>query len=52
MNQALVAAMAGTGITLGRETVDRSQLLGILRGGLIGPAAGFILACIVEALAR
>jgi PiT family inorganic phosphate transporter len=48
MNQALVAAMAGTGAARGRETVDRAQLAGILRGWVIGPAAGFALAYLVE----
>lgn len=48
MNQALIAAMAGTGLARGRETVDRSQLIGIIRGWAIGPAAGFTLAYIVE----
>jgi inorganic phosphate transporter, PiT family len=44
MNQALIAAMAGTGLARGRQTVQRAQLVGILRGWLIGPAAGFVLA--------
>ena len=52
MNQALVAAMAGTGAARGRQTVDRAQLAGILRGWLIGPAAGFALAYVAELLAR
>lgn len=52
MNQALIAAMAGTGIARGRETVNRAQLLGILRGWLIGPAAGFLLAYIIETIVR
>jgi len=52
MNQALIAAMAGTGVARGRHTVDRAQLLAILRGWLIGPAAGFALAYLVELLAR
>jgi PiT family inorganic phosphate transporter len=52
MNQALIAAMAGTGIARGRHTVDRTQLEAILRGWLIGPAAGFGLAYGVEVLAR
>ena len=38
--------MAGTGIARGSETVDRSQLCGVLRGRLIGPAGGFISVCI------
>ena len=52
MNQALIAAMAGTGLARGRETVKRRQLYGILRGWLIGPAAGFLLAYLAELLAR
>jgi PiT family inorganic phosphate transporter len=52
MNQALIAAMAGTGVARGRNTVDRKQLESIARGWLIGPAAGFGLAYAVELLAR
>jgi PiT family inorganic phosphate transporter len=52
MNQALIAAMAGTGLARGRHTVRREQLLGILRGWLVGPAAGFALAYLGERLAR
>lgn len=52
MNQALVAAMAGTGLARGRETVDRGQLKGILGGWLVGPAAGFVLAYLVETVVR
>ncbi len=52
MNQALIAAMAGTGLARGRETVQREQLLGIVRGWLIGPAAGFTLAYVGEVIAR
>ncbi|HET8528529.1 MAG TPA: anion permease [Gaiellaceae bacterium] len=52
MNQALIAAMAGAGLARGRQTVDRAQLTAILRGWLIGPAAGFALAYAVELLAR
>jgi PiT family inorganic phosphate transporter len=51
MNQALIAAMAGTGLARGRETVQRRDLLAILRGWLIGPAAGFCLAYLGERLA-
>lgn len=43
MNQALVGAMAGAGAARGRSTVHRSSLLGILRGWVIGPAAGIAL---------
>jgi PiT family inorganic phosphate transporter len=48
MNQALVAAMAGTGLARGRETVKTRDLLAILRGWVVGPAAGFALAYVAE----
>lgn len=50
MNQALIAAMAGTGLARGRHTMQRHELAAIFRGWLIGPAAGFALAYIVERL--
>lgn len=40
MNQALIGAMAGTGFARGRETIDKKVIFGILRGWIIGPAAG------------
>jgi PiT family inorganic phosphate transporter len=43
MNQALVGAMAGTGIARGRETVNTRTLLGIVRGWVISPISGFTL---------
>lgn len=43
MNQALVGAMAGTGLARGRETVRRATLYAILRGWLVGPALGIAL---------
>lgn len=52
MNQALIAAMAGTGLARARRTVDRAQLTGILRGWAIGPAAGLALAYLIETAAR
>lgn len=52
MNQALIGAMAGTGFARGRETVKRKQLLGILRGWLIGPLSGLTLAFALEWLSR
>ncbi len=52
MNQALVAAMAGTGLARGRHTVRRDQLLAILAGWLVGPAAGFTLAYLGERIAH
>jgi PiT family inorganic phosphate transporter len=44
MNQALIGAMIGAGIARGRQTVDAKVITGIIRGWLIGPGAGFILA--------
>ena len=52
MNQALIGAMAGTGFARGRETVQRKQILGILRGWAIGPLSGLSLAFALEWLAR
>jgi inorganic phosphate transporter, PiT family len=52
MNQALIAAMAGTGLARGRETVQRAHILAILRGWLIGPAAGFTLAYLGQRVAH
>ena len=52
MNQALIGAMAGTGFARGRETVQRKQLRGILRGWLIGPLSGLAVAAIIERLFR
>ncbi len=43
MNQALVGAMAGAGFARGRETIDQDVIFGILRGWVIGPAAGAVL---------
>ncbi len=48
MNQALIGAMAGTGLARGRETVQRKQILSILRGWAIGPASGLCLAFLLE----
>ncbi|MGH7099758.1 MAG: inorganic phosphate transporter [Stellaceae bacterium] len=43
MNQALIGAMAGTGLARGRETIETRVILGILRGWIIGPLAGIVL---------
>jgi len=43
MNQALVGAMAGTGLARGRQTVQRAALWGILKGWAISPLTGFAL---------
>ncbi|HML00788.1 MAG TPA: inorganic phosphate transporter [Acidimicrobiales bacterium] len=50
MNQALVGAMAGTGAARGRQAVHLSTLTGILRGWLLGPAAGIAVAFVVSRL--
>lgn len=44
MNQALIGAMAGTGLARSRRTIDTGVLFGIVRGWIIGPGAGFIAA--------
>lgn len=52
MNQALIGAMAGTGLARGRETVQRKQIAGILRGWAIGPLSGLTLAFVLEWVSR
>ncbi len=52
MNQALIGAMAGTGLARGRETVQRKQIAAILRGWVIGPFSGLVLAFALESLVR
>lgn len=52
MNQALIGAMAGTGIARGERTVQWKQINGILRGWLIGPISGIVLAAVLELLVR
>jgi PiT family inorganic phosphate transporter len=52
LNQALIGAMAGTGLARGRETVQRKQILGILRGWAIGPLSGLTLAFVLEWVLR
>jgi inorganic phosphate transporter, PiT family len=48
MNQALIGAMAGTGLARGRQTVQTRHIRGILLGWLIGPGSGIVLASILE----
>lgn len=48
MNQALIGAMAGTGFARGRQTIDTRVILGIVRGWVIGPGAGFIVAYLIS----
>ncbi len=50
MNQALVGAMAGTGLARGRETVQTGTLIGIVRGWAISPISGFTLCFLLEHL--
>ncbi len=52
MNQALIGAMAGTGFARGRETIDNKVIFGILRGWIVGPAAGAALGYAFGLLAR
>lgn len=48
MNQALVGAMAGTGLARGRETVNTATLLGIVKGWAISPISGATLCFLLE----
>lgn len=50
MNQALVGAMAGTGIARGRETVQSATLIGIVKGWAISPISGFTLCFVLAKL--
>src|SRR6185312_503110 len=52
MNQALIGAMFGTGLARGRETVQTSTLLGIVKGWAISPISGFTLCFLLEHLLR
>ena len=52
MNQALVAAMAGSGFARGRETVHLQTLVGIVQGWLIGPGAALGLSYLLGLAAR
>lgn len=48
MNQALIGAMAGTGLARGTETVQRRQFVGILRGWALGPVSGLAIAFLLD----
>ena len=52
MNQALIGAMAGTGLARGRQTIDTRVIFGIVRGWVIGPGAGFVLAYVAARIYR
>lgn len=47
MNQALIGAMAGTGFARDRRTIETKVILGIVRGWIIGPGAGFVAAYVI-----
>jgi PiT family inorganic phosphate transporter len=47
MNQALVGAMAGAGLARGRHTVQWPAIWNIVKGWLMGPPSGFVLAFMV-----
>lgn len=52
MNQALIGAMAGTGLARGRQTVQWPAVFGILRGWAIGPVSGLVLAYLIARVVR
>ncbi len=52
MNQALIGAMAGAGFARGRQTIDHRVMLGVIRGWVIGPAAGIALGYAVALATR
>jgi phosphate/sulfate permease len=52
MNQALIGAMAGTGLARGQQTVKWGQLRAIFRGWLFGPISGILLAGALEFVVR
>ncbi len=50
MNQALVGAMAGAGLARGRSTIQWSSIWNIVKGWLVGPPSGFVLAFLMAKL--
>ena len=52
MNQALVGARAGAGLARGRETVQWSTLIAILKGWVFGSLSGLALAYLFARLLR
>lgn len=44
MNQALLGAMMGAGLARGRSTIDWKAINGILRGWIIAPVSGIVIA--------
>lgn len=47
MNQALVGAMAGAGLARGRNTIQWVSIWNIIKGWLVGPPSGFVLAFLI-----
>lgn len=47
MNQALVGAMAGAGLARGRNTIQWPSIWNIVKGWLVGPPSGFVLAFLI-----
>ncbi len=52
LNQALVGAMAGTGLARGRQTVNTAVVRGIVIGWAVGPGSGLAVAYGLTALLR
>lgn len=50
MNQALVGAMAGAGMARGRHTIEWASIWNIVKGWLVGPPSGFVLAFLLAKL--
>lgn len=50
MNQALVGAMAGAGLARGRHTIQWPSIWNIIKGWLVGPPSGFVLAFLIAKL--
>lgn len=50
MNQALVGAMAGAGLARGRHTIQWLSIWNIVKGWLVGPPSGFVLAFLLAKL--
>lgn len=48
MNQSLVGAMAGAGRARGNQTVNRSVLVGIVKGWFVGPGAAIAVAYLLS----
>ena len=51
MNQALIGAMAGTGLARGGQTIQWGVVKAIVRGWLVGPASGLALSYLIARVA-